>query len=649
MPLNLFPADRIAFQFDGPGRPIVVPAVTPFAIYLDAECTSVATVYDINGEVVTDGLVRTDATGLLEEFQVEDTIRVWALAQVLGSEPYPLDAAFGPRITELEGNQSGASIQHPNLLGLDGDDHPQYLNATRGDLRYPTIASVNSALAAKATNAALTVETNARVAADNALTTALGGKALTVHTHSIASVDGLQDALAAKASNAALTSETDAREQADSALDTRLDAVEARPIPDVTAGDLAGEAQARSDADAALATDLAGKSDIGHDHTSASISDFVEAVQDTLATFFNATGATFTYDDVNNQMVVDIPTGGGGAGDPELMRDTIGAALIGFGNITVTPNDGADTITITTTATVNSTDAALRDRATHTGSQGISTVTGLQAELDSKAPSEHQHTAAQITDSTTLGRTLIQAANAAAARAAIGAGTSSFSGQYGDLAGKPALGTAAATDATAYATAAQGGKADTATQPEDLALVATAGTYDSLTAKPTLGTAAATDSTAYATSAQGTKADSAVQPGDLSPVATSGAYGDLSGRPSLRTSIPFSDGRAALTVGAGDMLFANVLGKTVSILPVRVDVVTAPTGSPLVVDVLKNGVTIFTNPAKRPQIASGSTFDVSDLPDVTSFADGDTLTVDVVSVGSTTPGGKLTVIIVLEG
>jgi len=37
-------------------------------------------------------------------------------------------------------------------------------------------------------------------------------------------------------------------------------------------------------------------------------------------------------------------------------------------------------------ATVNSTDASLRDRTTHTGVQAISTVTGLQTALDAKAP-----------------------------------------------------------------------------------------------------------------------------------------------------------------------------------------------------------------------------------------------------------------------
>jgi hypothetical protein len=76
------------------------------------------------------------------------------------------------------------------------------------------------------------------------------------------------------------------------------------------------------------------------------------------------------------------------------------------------------------------------------------------------------------------------------------------------------LGTAATTDSTDYATAAQGALADSAVQSGDLATVATTGAYSDLTGLPTLGTAAATDSTDYATAAQGALADSAVQPND---------------------------------------------------------------------------------------------------------------------------------------
>lgn len=85
------------------------------------------------------------------------------------------------------------------------------------------------------------------------------------------------------------------------------------------------------------------------------------------------------------------------------------------------------------------------------------------------------------------------------------------------------LGTAASTAASAYATAAQGGKADTAVQPaalDDYTKTADLGalaTMDTITlAKVTdAGTAAAADTTAFATAAQGGKADTALQQSDV--------------------------------------------------------------------------------------------------------------------------------------
>jgi hypothetical protein len=91
-----------------------------------------------------------------------------------------------------------------------------------------------------------------------------------------------------------------------------------------------------------------------------------------------------------------------------------------------------------------------------------------------------------------------------------GTGSATASGARTNL----GLGTAATTSASAYATAAQGALADTATQPGDL------------------GTAAAEDVGYFATAAQGTLADSAVQPGDLATVATTGSYNDLTDKPS---------------------------------------------------------------------------------------------------------------------
>lgn len=175
-------------------------------------------------------------------------------------------------------------------------------------------------------------------------------------------------------------------------------------------------------------------------------------------------------------------------------------------------------------------------RANQTGTQAISTVTGLQTALDGKA------TAAQGA----LADTAVQPGDLA---------TVATTGDYDDLTGKPTLGTAAAQNSTAFATAAQGVTADTAVQPGDLATVATTGDYDDLTGLPTLGTAAAQNSTAFATAAQGATADTAVQPGDLGDLAlqnTISVPGDISatGTPSATTYLR-GDGTWATPAGGG--------------------------------------------------------------------------------------------------
>lgn len=66
-------------------------------------------------------------------------------------------------------------------------------------------------------------------------------------------------------------------------------------------------------------------------------------------------------------------------------------------------------------------------------------ISALNTALSGKANSTHTHIATDITDSTTVGRSVLTAANAGAARTAIGAGTSSFSGSYVDLTNKPTI------------------------------------------------------------------------------------------------------------------------------------------------------------------------------------------------------------------
>lgn len=147
-------------------------------------------------------------------------------------------------------------------------------------------------------------------------------------------------------------------------------------------------------------------------------------------------------------------------------------------------------------------------------------------------------TSEDITDATTVGKDVLTAADAAAARSAIGAGTSDL--EIGTTASTAMAGNTAIPSSpgdVGAATAAQGALADTAVQPTDLADVATTGAYADLTGTPTIpstpGEIGAQPAGDYATGAQGALADTAVQPADLAAVATSGAYGDLTGQPSI--------------------------------------------------------------------------------------------------------------------
>lgn len=142
---------------------------------------------------------------------------------------------------------------------------------------------------------------------------------------------------------------------------------------------------------------IAGKADVEHTHPSTQISDFVEAVQDAVASLLAAgTNVTLNYDDDGNVLTITAASGGGGGLDEEGVRDAIGVALLGVGNISVTVNDAADTITISTTATANSTDAALRDRATHTGSQPASSISDFASTVRGVAASDSQAGAVEL-------------------------------------------------------------------------------------------------------------------------------------------------------------------------------------------------------------------------------------------------------------
>lgn len=126
-------------------------------------------------------------------------------------------------------------------------------------------------------------------------------------------------------------------------------------------------------------------SPVGHHHIASDIDDFREAAQDAVAAMFTGGNVTAVYNDNGDGSgTITLTAAGGGTADPESIRNVIGAAMLGTGLISVTYDPVSDTITVTTTATKNQTDAYLLNRANHTGLSPISGVNGLQTALDGK-------------------------------------------------------------------------------------------------------------------------------------------------------------------------------------------------------------------------------------------------------------------------
>jgi hypothetical protein len=100
----------------------------------------------------------------------------------------------------------------------------------------------------------------------------------------------------------------------------------------------------------------------------------------------------------------------------------------------------------------------------------------------------------------------------------------------------------------------------------------------------------------------------------------------------------------ALTVSTGVGRFPFPFPAT--LISVTAMVNTIPTGANLILDVNKNGTTIFTTQANRPTINNGASATASAaVPNVTAMAAGDYLTVDVDQIGSGVAGSDLTVVV----
>lgn len=98
----------------------------------------------------------------------------------------------------------------------------------------------------------------------------------------------------------------------------------------------------------------------------------------------------------------------------------------------------------------------------------------------------------------------------------------------------------------------------------------------------------------------------------------------------------------AATVTTGKLRWAAPAACTIT--QIRATIGTAPVGADLIVDVNKNGVTIFTTQTNRPKILAGA-FDsglVTNM-EVTALAAGDYLTVDIDQIGTTTAGSDVTI------
>lgn len=82
-----------------------------------------------------------------------------------------------------------------------------------------------------------------------------------------------------------------------------------------------------------------------------------------------------------------------------------------------------------------------------------------------------------------------------------------------------------------------------------------------------------------------------------------------------------------------------------TIVKIYASVKTAPTDADLIIDINKNGTTIWSTQANRITITDGTTSSTQSSINTTSLSEGDELTIDLDQIGSTVEGADLTVAI----
>jgi hypothetical protein len=196
------------------------------------------------------------------------------------------------------------------------------------------------------------------------------------------------------------------------------------------------------------------------------------------------------------KMDFTLPTSGGGAG---TVKSVAGVSPDGSGNVSLSKSTiGLDQVD--NTADVNkpvstAQAAALAGKAPVNSPAFTGTPTGISkahvglGNVDNTADATKSFTSTQVSDATTLGKSLLTAPDATTARTAIGAGTGTYS--------KPGGGIPSTDLSSAVQTSL--GKADSAAQPSDLDGIHVYYNGSAWPARPTTGARVFWDSADYAT------------------------------------------------------------------------------------------------------------------------------------------------------
>jgi hypothetical protein len=271
-------------------------------------------------------------------------------------------------------------------------------------------------------------------------------------------------------------------------------------------------------------------------------------------------------------------------------------------------------------------------------SYGLASANGAAVTV---ARSDHTHGSPSLTSSAA-------SASAVGDTAAVGVGTTPARSDH--VHGREAFG--AATAQTSYGLTSGNGSAATVAHsdhthgtPALSAVAATTSAVGDAAAVGTGTTPARSDHTHGREGFGAVTAQTSYGAASANGAATTVARSDHAhGTPPLPYTVLAFSQAGTVTVGVGKARIYNDSGRTLTIQAVRASAGTAPTGASLIVDINKDGTTIFTTQGNRPAIAAGTNTSgkVTNM-DVTTIADGSYFSVDVDQVGSTVAGSDLTV------